>query len=245
MYTWNSNEKRLNENVHGTPRQEESLKFFDPDNRFWQFISLCLRYTVLNLLFLVTIIPIVTIGPARAALYSTVFAYTDNEDINLGREYLKRLKREFLPALGSSAIFLVLLAFATFAFVFWNALDTDIAYLTMPILIIVAVVTLLTFEYYSPLQARYANSFTATLKNAFMMPWAAFKYTLGLLAIDVAGAALFVFTGWFRIAFIVLGFAWLAYAKSLIFLRAFQHVSTDPNTPREAPDYSMPSASIQ
>lgn len=221
------------------------MKFFDPENQFWQFVNLCLRYLVLNLLFLVTIIPIVTIGPARAALYSTVFAYTDNEDIQLGREYLKRFKREFLPALGSSVIFLVLIAIATFAIVFWNALDTNLAYVTLPILIIVGVVTLLTFEYYSPLQGRYANTFGATLKNAFMMPWAAFKYTLGLFAIDVAAAALFVFTGWFRIAFILLGFSWLAYAKSLIYLRAFAHVSGDPDKPREAPDYSMPSGSIQ
>ena len=200
---------------------------------------------MLNLLFLVTIIPIVTIGPARAALYSTVFAYTDNEDIHLGREYLKRFKREFLPALGSSVIFLVLIAIATFAIVFWNALDTDLAYVTLPILIIVGVVTLLTFEYYSPLQARYANTFGATLKNAFMMPWAAFGHTLILLAIDVAAVALFVFTDWIRVAFILLGFAWLAYAKSLIYLKIFAQVSGDPDQLREKPDYSLPTGSLQ
>ncbi|MCH9276040.1 DUF624 domain-containing protein [Bifidobacterium amazonense] len=221
------------------------MKLFDPDNKFWQFVALCLRYCALNLVFLVTCIPLVTVGPARAALYSTVFAYTDNEDIHLVREYLKRFKREFLPALGSSVIFIVLIAIATFSIVFWSSLDTDLAYVTLPVLIIVGVVTLLTFEYYSPLQARYANTFGATLSNAFKMPWAVFKYTLGLLAIDVIGAALFLYTGWFRIAFVLLGFSWLAYAKSLIFLRAFAQVSGDPDKPREAPDYTMPSGSIQ
>ncbi|RSX54631.1 YesL family protein [Bifidobacterium samirii] len=221
------------------------MQLFNPENQFWQFVALCMRYFVLNLLFVITLIPIVTIGPARAALYSTVFAYHENEDIHLGREYLKRFRREFLPSLASSAIIIAVLAVATFSIVFWNALDTDLAYVALPVLIIVGAIALLTFEYYSPLQARYANSFGATLRNAAMMPWAAFRHTLGLIAIDVAGLALFLFTGWFRVAFILLGFAWLAYAKSFIFLRAFAAVAGDPTKDRQAPDYSMPSASIQ
>ena len=72
-----------------------------------------------------------------------------------------------------------------------------------------------------------------------------FGYTLGILAIDVAAGAIFAFTPYLRFLFILLGFAWLAYAKSLLYLRAFQRVSGDPNTPREKPDYSLPSASIQ
>ena len=78
-----------------------------------------------------------------------------------------------------------------------------------------------------------------------MMPWDCFGYTLGILAIDVAAGAIFAFTPYLRFLFILLGFAWLAYAKSLLYLRAFQRVSGDPNTPREKPDYSLPSASIQ
>ena len=139
---------------------------YNPNSPVWQFVSLCLRYFILNLFFLISIIPIVTIGPARAALYSTVFAFSDNDDINLGREYIRRFKREF-------------------------------------------------------------------------------KRGLGILAIDVAAGAIFAFTPYLRFLFILLGFAWLAYAKSLLYLRAFQRVSGDPNTPREKPDYSLPSASIQ
>lgn len=218
---------------------------FNLNAPFWQFMTLATRYFILNILFVITIIPIVTIGPARAALYSTVFAYTDHEDINLGREYLKRFKREFVRGIGSSVIFVAILAAALYSIVFWNSLDTGLANVVLPVLIIVSVVVLLTFEYYYPLQARYQNTFMGTLSNAFKMPWAAFKYTLGLVCIDTAAAALLAFTSWMRVAVILLGFSWLAYAKSLIFLRAFDHVSGDPNKPREAPDYSLPTGSIQ
>jgi uncharacterized membrane protein YesL len=217
---------------------------FNVDSPFWQFITLCVRYFILNIIFVVTLIPVVTIGPARAALYSTVFAYDDNEDINLGREYLLRFKREFLRSLGSSVIFVALIALVIFGIVFWNALDTNIAYVVLPILIIGGVVTLLTFEYYFPLQARFENTFKQSWKNAFMAPWAAFGKTLILIAIDVAALALFAFTGAFRIAFILLGFSWLAYAKSLIYLKIFDQLSGNPNQPREKPDYSIPTATL-
>ncbi|KFJ04907.1 YesL family protein [Bifidobacterium tsurumiense] len=218
---------------------------FNIDNSFWQFITLCTRFAILNILFVITIIPLVTIGPARAALYSTVFAYNDHEDINLAAEYLKRFKREFFRSLGAWLIFVVAIAAVTFAIVFWNSLDTDTAYITLPILIIAGTITLISFEYWFPLQARYSNTFTNTWKNALRLPWAVFGKTLILIAIDVAAAALFAFTTWLRIGCILLGFAWLAYAKSLIYLRIFEQVSGNPNTPREKPDYSLPTASLQ
>ena len=205
---------------------------YNPNSPVWQFVSLCLRYFILNLFFLISIIPIVTIGPARAALYSTVFAFSDNDDINLGREYIRRFKREFKRGIGSSIIFVVLIAAIVFAIVFWNALDTNAAYITLPILIIFGVLTFLTFEYYYPLQARYENIFRQTLRNSFMMPWACFGYTLGILAIDVAAGAIFAFTPYLRFLFILLGFAWLAYAKSLLYLRAvsYTHLTLPTNS---------------
>ncbi|OZG69449.1 YesL family protein [Bifidobacterium eulemuris] len=219
---------------------------FNLEGPFWQFVTLCVRYFALNLLFLVTLVPVVTIGPARAALYSTVFAYIDNEDIPLCREYLKRFKKEFVRGIGASLIFVVLAALIIFGIVFWNALDTDLAYLTLPLLIIAAAVVFLTFECYFPLQARYDNTFRATLLNAVRIPWAAFRQILAIIAIDVAAAALFSFTGFFRVLFVLLGCAWLAYAKALVYLRIFARVSGDPTQTRDdQPDYSLPTASIQ
>lgn len=218
---------------------------YNPNNPVWQFVSLCLRYFILNLFFLISIIPIVTIGPARAALYSTVFAFNENDDINLGREYIKRFKHEFKRGIGSFIIFVALIAVIAFAIVFWNALDTDTAYITLPILIIFGVLTFLTFEYYYPLQARYENTFQQTFRNSFIMPWVCFRYTLGILAIDVAASACFVFMPYLRFLFILLGFAWLAYAKALLYLKAFQRAGDSSSTAHENPDYSLPSASIQ
>lgn len=195
---------------------------FNINSPFWQFMSLCVRYFILNLLFIITLVPVVTIGPACAALYSTIFAYHNDEDINLGREYLKRFYREFFKALVSSLIFLILATACIFAFFFWIHQKTASSSLALPILIIASFFLLITFEYYYPLQARYDNNFWKTMKNSFLLPWTSCRLTLALAAIDIAAIALFIYTSYVRIVFLLLGFSWLAYAKSFIFLKVFQ-----------------------
>ena len=59
---------------------------FNINAPFWRFMDTLLRFVGLNLVYLITLIPNVTIGPARAALYSTMFAYDEHDDIRLVKE---------------------------------------------------------------------------------------------------------------------------------------------------------------
>lgn len=74
---------------------------FNINAPFWRFMDTLLRFVGLNLVYLITLIPNVTIGPARAALYSTMFAYDEHDDIRLVKEYLTRFKREFKQGLAA------------------------------------------------------------------------------------------------------------------------------------------------
>lgn len=216
---------------------------FHIDAPFWRFMTLLARFTALNVLFVLTCIPVVTIGPALAALYSTVFAYDDNEDVSLHKEYLRRLKREFVPGLLSFLIFLALAAAVIFGLAFWNQIQHDAAYVSLAVLIIAAAAVLLTFEYYYPLQARYANRFGRTWKIALLIPWGTFGHTLLLVVIDVVFLTLILYVPFLRVFALIFGFAWLAYAKSLILLRAFEKFS-DPSKMDEQPTYVNSSATL-
>ena len=74
---------------------------FNINAPFWRFMDTLLRFVGLNLVYLITLIPNVTIGPARAALYSTMFAYDEHDDIRLVKEYLPRFKRVFKQGLAA------------------------------------------------------------------------------------------------------------------------------------------------
>lgn len=109
---------------------------FNTNAPFWQFMNTLARFTALNLVYLVTLIPIITIGPARAALYSTMFAYDEHDDVNLVREYLKRFKREFKQGLAAWVLVAILAAAILFSLSFWKAWDTNASYIPLILLVI-------------------------------------------------------------------------------------------------------------
>ncbi|OZG61763.1 hypothetical protein BLEM_1300 [Bifidobacterium lemurum] len=195
---------------------------FNINAPFWQFMNTLVRFTALNLVFLLTTIPMVTIGPALAALYSTLFAYNDHDDIRLVREYLKRFKREFKHGLISGLLLFLLAAAIVFGLAFWNAWDSNAAYGPLILLIIAAIVVVLIAEYLFPLQARFANPLKRQWQLAAMFPWRAFPCSLALLGVDTFALALAYFVPFIRVLAILFGFAWVAYAKSLLLLWGFK-----------------------
>ena len=191
---------------------------FNTNAPFWQFMNTLARFTALNLVYLVILIPIITIGPARAAPYSTMFAYDEHDDVNLVREYLKRFKREFKQGLAAW----VLAAAILFGLSFWKAWDTNASYIPLILLVIAAAVVAPFAEYVAPLQARFANTTGRLFSLSAMFPWRAFPCSLVLVVIDVLAAGLSYFVPFIRVLAIPFGIAWVAYAKSLILLWGFK-----------------------
>ena len=113
---------------------------FNINAPFWRFMDTLLRFVGLNLVYLITLIPNVTIGPARAALYSTMFAYDEHDDIRLVKEYLTRFKREFKQGLAAWVLVAILATAILFGLSFWKAWDTNAPYIPLILLVIAAVV---------------------------------------------------------------------------------------------------------
>ena len=194
---------------------------FNLESPFWQFVNTLLRFTALNLLFVVTCIPLVTIGPARSALYGTVFAYDDHEDIPLCRQYLQRFIREFKQSIVAFIIHVALGAIIIYSLAFWLNMKGMVTYPALIILIIGTVLLVLSYEFFYPLQSRYTNTVWGFFKLSVGVPMGIPLYAICLLAIDVAFAFLIYSVPFLRVLVIIFGFSWLAYAKSLIYLRAF------------------------
>lgn len=211
---------------------------FNVNSPFWRFMDTLVRFTELNLVYLICCIPIVTIGTSTAALYSTLFQYDQHDDVKLIKEFFRRWKKEFKQSILSWLIFMVLIAVVVFAVTFWAQLpmQSGLSYVVLAMMVIFSVFLATTLEWFFAIEARYQNKFWRTFQIAFQMPWmtSAILYTLGLLAIDIAFVALAVFTHVIRIVAIFFGVAWIFYAKSLLMLRCFDridHPKKDFSTP--------------
>lgn len=207
---------------------------FNINAPFWQFMNTLARFTALNVVYLLTMLPVVTIGTAQAAMYSTMFAYDEHDDIKLVREYLRRFKRELKDGLINGILLFILIAIAIWGLAFWAAYDSNIAYGPLILLVAVSVAILFLAEYLFPMQARFANPIGRQWKLAAMFPWRAFGCTMALVVVDLLALSLAYFVPFVRALMIIFGMSWLAYAKSLILLWGFkkygQYGEIEPQT---------------
>ena len=55
------------------------IKLFDPENKFWQFLNKVTDAALMSLLWLLTSLPLVTIGASTAAFYSYTLKQVSNQ----------------------------------------------------------------------------------------------------------------------------------------------------------------------
>ena len=79
---------------------------FSIDNPFWQFVSRLLHILLLNLLWFVCSIPVVTIGAAATAVYSVTLKMVRNQEGYIIKSFFKAFRDNFRQA---TVIWLILL----------------------------------------------------------------------------------------------------------------------------------------
>lgn len=196
-----------------------------------RFLDTLWRFVALNVVFVLTSVPLVTLGPSLAALFSTMFAYDDHEDIPLVKEYFRRWTREWKYSLFGSLIFLAIGAVISFGLVFWAQMPVPGSYVALVIILFFAAFEIITMEWFFPLQVRYDNKWKQLWKLSLNIGWQQQKTSLALLAIDIAVITLAYFSKIFLVIFLVFGFSWVVYAKTLILLGAFHRVEHPEDKP--------------
>jgi len=168
---------------------------------------------ILNLLFLVCSIPIVTIGAAATACYAGVSRTLQKRETGL---VYKAFFADFRAAFRQSTLgwLLELLVTAILAGDIWFAVvysEPDNKFFLIFAIVVGAIVLMASLWFY-PLVARFQNTFGVQLKNAFLLAFAQFPRTIAALAVWVLviGLPLLVYE-----VFAYLGWLWLLGGISL------------------------------
>ena len=82
-------------------------RIFDADNAFFRFMSRVADALILNLFFLITSIPIVTIGASYTAMYYYCTKALGNEEGYLWKSYWKSFKTNFVQGFLMELFFVV------------------------------------------------------------------------------------------------------------------------------------------
>ncbi len=199
------------------------MSLFSPDSKIMQALTRICDLVLLNLLFLLTCLPIFTMGAASAALYDMCFRmYTDEEGgIFLG--YFRAFGRNFRQSTPIFLLLLLIAAVAGFDFYLFALQEAPLSYLAILALPILAL-TAMTYGYAFPLVSQFDNSMGCTLKNALLLAVAYLPRTLCVTALNILPLLLLLRPDVFfdiGIMWVVIYFSATAYVNALILRKVF------------------------
>ena len=172
-------------------------------NPVLDFINTLCNFVVLNLVFLISCLPVITIGTALSSLYYVTLREARGEYGYLVRTYIKEFRKNLKSGTAAFAVLFVIGAVILFNLAFWFNLGGIPAAVITGLMAVGAIVWLFTFTYTFPLIARFNNSTKQTLINAFCLMMSNVKATLALLLIYAMVLFLCVFLAPMKLMMVV------------------------------------------
>lgn len=212
------------------------------DNPVINFLNKMTDLILLNLLFLVCCIPVVTIGPAITAMY-----YVNLRSIRYGDGYVVRtffrafresFKQSFTAGLMTMAVGILF----GFDFWFWQNVDFG-AFSTMMIVVsgCFAFLCFIVAIWLFPLIAKTKNSMKTQLKNAAAMAVGHFfPYTIVCVVILI-GTGYMAYTSLAAdVILLLIGFSLVSYILSFFFYKVFAKYMEEEPVGEDDPLYGDP-----
>lgn len=201
-------------------------------NPLLDFMNTLFNLFLLNIVFLLTCIPIFTIGTALSSLYYVMFKEVKGEYGYLVRTYLREFKHNFKQGTAAFLLLFLIGFILLFNLLFWPFKGTTISSIITGLLLIIFIIWLSISHYTFPLIGRFVNTTISSIKNAWGLAIRNLKQTFILLLMD---AAIVCFLLFFPITsiltvFFIFGFVFIVYFQSYILQKVFAPYEKETQT---------------
>lgn len=202
---------------------------FHPDNPFFQFLSRVGDLILVNFLFLLCCIPIVTIGAAQAALHKVTQDYVLDNDSGVLKPFFKAFKVNFKQATIVWLMeFFIIIGLVCDLLLIMTYFTGTFATVMYTILAVLAVLTACVSAYMIPLLVRYDNTLRQHLSNAVVLAVIKLPRTVGMVLLNllpllVALLSLNVFMQTL-IFWLAIGFGFVGYMEATMLKPVFQEL---------------------
>ncbi|MDE7260640.1 MAG: DUF624 domain-containing protein [Oscillospiraceae bacterium] len=187
---------------------------FNLDNPFMQMLARVGDLMILSIITLTLCLPVVTFGPAVAALFKTVYALTLDTCSGVVATYFKAFKENFKQAAIVGAAMLIALASFVCDFILLRTFFSGTAYTVLLCLVGVLVFLVLSLTaYLFPLVTRYSNTLPEHMRNAAILTVIHFPKTILMVLIHLSPVIFFFLRMEFMLQTLV---AWIFLAPGLI-----------------------------
>ena len=179
---------------------------FSPDSKFMEIFGRITDLILLNILFLITCLPLFTIGAAATALYTMCFRLMREEYSGIVKSYFKAFKDNFKQGTVLWLLLLLVVCPGLYYFYVLFSLDSLLRYLSF-LFVILGLLCAMTGSYVFPWISQFENTTVQALKNALILSLSRLPRTAAVLAINLMPAIV-----WFvnPELFIQVSFLWVA-----------------------------------
>ncbi|MGF0032024.1 YesL family protein [Bariatricus sp. SGI.154] len=209
-------------------------RLFNIDNPIMQFISKIFDLVILNLIFVLSCIPVITIGASLSALYYVSLKMLRGEEPYIWQNFWKAFRQNFKQSTIVWGLYLLIITFIGMDFYIINSQDTVLFAAIRVCLWVVCAILLSIFLYVFPIISHFVCTTKQAFKNAAFMAMGHLPYTIILLA--AFGLILYLCTvsaTTFALMIVlsgICGFSVVAFTYCIIFDRIFKKYEPEENS---------------
>ena len=204
---------------------------FDTDNFLMRFCEKVLDIVTVNLLFVVSCLPIVTIGVAKISLYQTIFEVKSSRRVPVFKTYMRAFKQNLKLGLQLGLLELgIFLISVVDLSLFWRQTGLGFQLIKAICLGILIFLTLVMLASY-PIAARYELTWKEVLQKGLLLVSFNFVWFFLMLAIILLIMMLLYLSGFTLVlggsAFLLFGFGLLAFCQTGLMEKLFAKYQAD------------------
>ena len=204
---------------------------FDTDNFLMRFCEKVLDIVTVNLLFVVSCLPIVTIGVAKISLYQTIFEVKGSRRVPVFKTYMRAFKQNLKLGLQLGLLELgIFLISVVDLSLFWGQTSLGFQFIKAICLGILIFLTLVMLASY-PIAARYDLTWKEVLQKGLLLVSFNFVWFFLMLAIILLIMMLLYLSGFTLVlggsAFLLFGFGLLAFCQAGLMEKLFAKYQAD------------------
>lgn len=200
-------------------------RFFSQDNKFFRFLGRVGDLILLNILWIVGCLPVVTIGVSTSALYYAVSKIVLDKDTYTVRMFLHSFRQNLKQGILLTLLYLISGALLLADVFFCIASGTFLSSILLGFFLILAVIWLTALSYTFPFLSQFDNSILNILKKSLFMGMHHLPCTAVILLLNSLPVIIVLIQPYFFLLSIplwgLLGFSGTAWINAHLFIRIF------------------------
>ena len=202
---------------------------FSLDNKFFEVLGKIADIVILNLLCIISCLPIITIGVSITATYSVTMKMIKDEETYIVKDFIKRFKENFKASTIIWSIMLIIGVVLAFDFYISKLiLNESISNVLQLVFTMITIIYIFTLSYVFPIQSKFENTIRNTMINSIFISIQNLPCTIIIVVLNLSPLLLIsLFSNyWGQIIFFytVIGFGIITYVNSIFFERIFNNL---------------------